>query len=69
LPLERQGQAQAHGGLDQARGGQVPRSAGQTPGLLGMLGRIPSHVSQATSAAPASVIPISGFFGSKATKS
>jgi hypothetical protein len=42
LPLERQCQAQARGGLGQARGGQVPRSARQAPGLPGMLGRIPS---------------------------
>jgi hypothetical protein len=63
LPLERQGQAQARGGLGQARGGQVPRSARQAPGLLGMLGCKPSHVSLAASAASASVIPISGYFG------
>jgi len=63
LPLERQGQAQAHGGLGQARGSQVPRSARQAPGLLGMLGSKPSHVSLAASAASASVIPISGYFG------
>ena len=62
LPLERQGQAQARGGLGQARGGQVPRSAGQAPGLLGMLGRVPSQVSLAASAASASVIPTSGYF-------
>ncbi len=65
LPLERQGQAHARGGLGQARGGQVPRSAGQAPGLLGMLGRIPSQVSLAVSAASASVIPISGYFGTQ----
>jgi len=66
LPLERQGQAKAHGGLGQARGGQVPRSAGQTPGLLGMLGCKPSHVSLAVSApVSASVIPISGYFGTQ----
>ena len=65
LPLERQGQAQARGGLGQARGGQVPRSARQAKGLLGMLGRIPSHVSLAASAASASVIPISGYFGTQ----
>jgi len=65
LPLERQGQAQARGGLGQARGGQVPRSAGQAPGLRGMLGRIPSQVSLAASAASASVIPISGYFGTQ----
>jgi len=63
LPLDRQGQAQARGGLGQARGGQVPRSARQAPGLLGMLGCKPSHVSLAASAASASVIPISGYFG------
>ena len=50
-------------GLGQARGGQVPRSARQAPGLLGMLGCKPSHVSLAASAASASVIPISGYFG------
>ena len=65
LPLERQGQAQARGGLGQARGGQVPRSAGQAPGLLGMLGCVPSQVSLAVSAASASVIPISGYFGTQ----
>ena len=64
LPLERQGQAQARGGLGQARGGQVTRSARQAPGLLDiMLGRIPSHVSQAASAASASVVPTGGYFG------
>ena len=63
MPLDRQGQAQARGGLGQARGGQVPRSARQAPGLLGMLGCKPSHVSLAASAASASVIPISGYFG------
>ncbi len=63
LPLERQGQAQARGGLGQAQGGQVPRSARQAPGLLGMLGCKPPHVSLAASAASASVIPISGYFG------
>jgi ABC-type branched-subunit amino acid transport system permease subunit len=63
LPLERQGQAQARGGLGQARGGQVPRSARQAPGLLDILGCNPSHVSLAASAASASVIPISGYFG------
>jgi len=63
LPLERQGQAQARGGLGQAQGGQVPRSARQAPGLLGMLGCKPSHVSLAASASSASVIPISGYFG------
>ncbi len=65
LPLERQCQAQAHGGLGQAQGGQVPRSARQAPGLLGMLGHVPSHVSLAASAASASVIPISGYFGTQ----
>ena len=65
LPLGRQGQAQAHHGLGQARGGKVPRSAGQAPGLLGMLGRVPSQVSLAASAAFASVIPTSGYFGSQ----
>jgi hypothetical protein len=65
LPF-RLGQAQARGGLGQARGGQVTRSARQAPGLLDiMLGRIPSHVSQAASAASASVIPISGYFGTQ----
>jgi hypothetical protein len=62
LPLERQGQAQARGGLGQAQGGQVPRSAGQAQGLLGMLGRVPSQVSLAASAASASVIPASEYF-------
>ncbi len=62
LPLERQGQAQARGGLGQARGSQVPRSAEQDPGLLGMLGRVPSQVSLAASAASAFVIPTSGYF-------
>jgi hypothetical protein len=65
LPLERQGQAQTRGGLGQARGAQVPRSAGQAPGLLGMLRRVPSHVSLAVSAASVSVIPISGYFGTQ----
>jgi hypothetical protein len=65
LSLERQGQAQARGGLGQARGGQVPRSARQAEGLLGMLGLIPSHVSLAASAASTSVIPISGYFGTQ----
>ena len=54
LPIERQGQAQARGGLGQARGGPVPRSAGQAP-----------HLSLAASAASASVIPTSGYFGSQ----
>jgi hypothetical protein len=65
LPLERQGQAQAHGGLGQAQGGQVPRSARQAEVLLGMLGRIPSHVSVDASAASTSVIPISEYFGTQ----
>jgi hypothetical protein len=64
-PLERQSQAQARGGLGQAQGGQVSRSARQAEGLLGMLGCIPSHVSLAASAASASVIPISGYFGTQ----
>jgi hypothetical protein len=68
LPIERQGQAQARGGLGQARGGQVPRSAGQALGLLGMLGRVPFHVSLAASAASASVIPTSGYLGLKSAK-
>jgi hypothetical protein len=52
LPI-RLGQAQARGGLGQVQGGQVTRSARQTPGLLDiMLGRIPSHVSQACSCSP-----------------
>ena len=55
LPIDRQGQAQARGGLGQAQGGQ-PRSAGQASSLLGMLGRVPSQVSLAASAASASVI-------------
>ena len=33
LPIERQVQAQARGGLGQARGGPVTRSAGQAPSL------------------------------------
>ena len=65
LPIERQVQAQAHGGLGQARGGQVPRSAGQAPSLQGMLGCVPSQLSLAASAASASVIPTSGYFGSQ----
>ena len=68
LPIERQGQAQARGGLGQARGGQVPRSAGQALGLQGMLGRVPSQVSLAASAASASVIPTSGYLGLKSAK-
>ena len=51
LPIGRQVQAQARGGLGQARGGPVPRSAGQAPSLQGTLGRIPSHLSLAASAA------------------
>ena len=62
LPI-RLGQAQARGGLEQARGGPAPRSAGQAPSLQGTLGRVPSHLSLAASAASASVIPISGYFG------
>jgi hypothetical protein len=65
LPLERQGQAQAPGGLGQAQGGQPPWTARQAPGLLGMLGCVPSQVSLAASAASASVIPISGYFGTQ----
>jgi hypothetical protein len=34
LPIERQVQAQARGGVGQARGGPVPRNAGQAPSLL-----------------------------------
>jgi hypothetical protein len=64
LPI-RLGQAQAHGGLGQARGGPVARSAGQAPSLQGTLGRVPSHLSLAASAASASVIPTSGYFGSQ----
>jgi len=68
LPI-RLGQAQARGGLGQARGGQVTRSARQAPGLLDiMLGRIPSHVSQAASAASASVVPTGGYFGTQKHK-
>ena len=68
MPI-RLGQAQARGGLGQARGGQVPRSARQAPGLLDiMLGRIPSHVSQAASAASASVVPTGGYFGTQKHK-
>jgi hypothetical protein len=52
----RLGQAQARGGLGQARGGPVPRSAGQAPSLHGTMGRVPSHLSLAASAASASVI-------------
>ena len=57
LPIGRQVQAQARGGLGQARGGPVPRSAGQAP-----------HLSLAASAASASVIPTSGYFGSQKRK-
>ena len=68
MPI-RLGQAQARGGLGQARGGQVTRSARQAPGLLDiMLGRIPSHVSQAASAASASVVPTGGYFGTQKHK-
>ena len=56
LPI-RLSQAQARGGLGQARGGPVPRSAGQAPSPQGTLGRIPSHLSLAVSAASASVLP------------
>jgi len=65
LPFERQGLDLARGGLDQARGGQALRSVRQAEGLLGMLGRILSHVSGAASAASASVIPISEYFGTQ----
>jgi hypothetical protein len=65
LPIEKQGQARARGGLGQARGGQVPRSARHAPGLLGMLGHVPSQVSLAASAASTSVIRTSGYFGSQ----
>jgi len=65
LPLGRQGQAQAHGGLGQAQGGQALWSARQAPGLLGMLGRVPSQVSLAASAASASVVPTGGYFGTQ----
>ena len=66
LPIERQGQAQARGELGQARGGPVTRSAGQAPNLQeGTLGRVPSHLSLAASAASASVLPTSGYFGSQ----
>jgi hypothetical protein len=61
----RQGKAQAHGGLGQAQGGQTLWSTRQAPGLLGMLGRVPSQVSLAASAASASVVPISGYFGTQ----
>ena len=58
--------AQAHGGVGQARGGPaLPRNAGQAPSLQGTLGRAPSHLSLAASAASASVIPTSGYFGSQ----
>jgi hypothetical protein len=65
LPIERQVQAQARGGLGQAQGGPVPRNAGQAPSLQGTLGRVPSHLSLAASAASASVLPTSGYFGSQ----
>ena len=65
LPIDRQGQAQAHGGLEEVQGDQVSRNAGQAPGLLGMLGGVPSQLSLAASAASASVIPTSGYFGSQ----
>ena len=65
LPIGRQVQAQARGGVGQARGGPVPRNAGQAPSLQGTLGRIPSHLSLAVSAASASVVPTSGYFGSQ----
>ena len=68
LPI-RLGQAQARGGLGQAQGGQVTRSARQAPGLLDiMLGLIPSHVSQAASAASAFVVPTGGYFGTQKHK-
>jgi len=60
LPI-RLGQAQARGGLGQARGGPE----GQAPSQQGTLGRVPSHLSLAASAASASVIPTSGYFGSQ----
>ena len=63
LPLGRQCQAQARGGLGQTQGGPTPGSAGQALGLLGMLGGAPAHVSVAASAASASVVPTSGYFG------
>jgi len=59
LPI-RLGQAQARGGLGQARGGPE----GQVPSQQGTLGRVPSHLSLAASVASASVIPTSGYFGS-----
>jgi hypothetical protein len=65
LPIGRQDQAQARGGVGQARGGPVPRNAGQAPSLQGTLGRIPSHLSLAASAASASVVPTSRYFGSQ----
>jgi hypothetical protein len=64
LPI-RLSQAQARGGLGQDRGGPVPRSAGQAPSLQGTLGCVPSHLSLAASAASASVIPTSRYFGSQ----
>ena len=57
--------SQARGGVGMARGGPVPRSAGQAPSPQGALGRVPSHLSLAASAASASVIPTSGYFGSQ----
>ena len=60
LPI-RLGQAQARGGLEQARGGPV----GQVPSQQGTLGCVPSYLSLAASAASASVIPTSGYFGSQ----
>ena len=57
--------SQAHGGVGMARGGPVPRSAGQAPSPQGTLGRVPSHLSLAVSAASTSVLPTSGYFGSQ----
>ena len=51
--------------LFRSQGDQVSRNAGQAPGLLGMLGHVLSQVSLAASAASASVIPTSGYFGSQ----
>ena len=67
LPI-RLGQAQAHGGLGQARGGPVPRSAGQAPSIQGTLGRVPSHLSLAASAASASGSPQTDVSGLKSAK-
>ena len=65
-PQVRAARAQAHGGVGQARGGPaLPRNAGQAPSLQGTLGRIPSHLSLAVSAASASVVPTSRYFGSQ----